>query len=282
MIPSFALLVSLALGQTATPSLASTLGEKGFSVETTTVNFPPPRFHDGMTAEAERDALRLTAGSERAVDDLTRDSVVAPLILKMRDEPVGDRGVIRVADLWFVVRASIDAIDPGKVAGATQEPQTTEAANMKFTVRRVPAQAAKQAERPDVWFVHVSGRMLDRVGMEATNRIEAEKSASSWTIASRTDPAFDGDPTNGNRWTLLKAAGGGPYPGGASLVTIQRLATVPGALMVEAHLVFFEPKAWFDGAPILRSKIGVVSQDRIRALRRELARSQKTEGLRKQ
>ena len=61
---------------------------------------------------------------------------------------------------------------------------------------------------------------------------------------------------------------------------VSRLATVPGALLVEAHFAFSEPQAWFDGAPILRSKIGVVAQDQIRGLRRELAKSRKAAGAR--
>jgi hypothetical protein len=44
--------------------------------------------------------------------------------------------------------------------------------------------------------------------------------------------------------------------------------------MIEAHAAFFEPTAWFNGAPILRSKFAVVAQERVRALRREFAKSQ--------
>jgi hypothetical protein len=35
----------------------------------------------------------------------------------------------------------------------------------------------------------------------------------------------------------------------------------------------FEPKGWFDNRPILKPKIGVVAQDRVRGLRRELAQA---------
>jgi hypothetical protein len=48
-------------------------------------------------------------------------------------------------------------------------------------------------------------------------------------------------------------------------------------LLVEAHFAFAEPRAWFDGAPILRSKLSLIAQDQIRRLRRELAEKRKEE-----
>ena len=66
-----------------------------------------------------------------------------------------------------------------------------------------------------------------------------------------------------------------PYSGGAGVLTARTLTSVPGALLVEARFAFHEPMSWFDGAPILRSKIGVVAQDRVRRLRKELETSRK-------
>ena len=69
--------------------------------------------------------------------------------------------------------------------------------------------------------------------------------------------------------------------GRGELLKITRLSAVPGALLVEVHFLFTEPQEWFDGAPILRSKISLVAQDRIRSLRSELAKSRKESELRK-
>src|SRR6185437_11102202 len=116
----------------------------------------------------------------------------------------------------------------------------------------------------------------------------ATRATGSWVVASATDPRFDKGNDFPNRWHAIKRQGGrdeaGPdetYPGGASYLKVSRLATVPGALLVESRFAFFEPRAWFDGAPVLRSKIAVVAQDRIRGLRRDLAKSRKAEGGRK-
>jgi hypothetical protein len=42
------------------------------------------------------------------------------------------------------------------------------------------------------------------------------------------------------------------------------------------HAAFAEPEGWFQGAPILRSKLSVAAQDQIRALRRSLTRKAPT------
>jgi hypothetical protein len=97
-------------------------------------------------------------------------------------------------------------------------------------------------------------------------------------IASRTETAFGGDGAFPNRWFPIKREGGREtpgkaesYAGGACYVKITRLGSIPGALLAEAHFAFAEPHAWFESAPILKSKIGVVAQDRVRSLRRDLA-----------
>lgn len=253
------------------------------------LKFPAPLVSADATAEAEKAALVKLAGSDRAFGELTRDSVTAPLILRTHDEPAGTGGTIRWADLWFVVHASLDEVDPATVGASATEGKTVEAANMKFTGKRlgekelvargIPRNEAKGQKE---WYVHVTSRLLGRLHVEATDRIVATKGDGYWLVASRTDPRFDSDGNEPNSWHTIERKGAdetaGPamtYPGGASYVQIKTMASVPGALLIESHVAFFEPKAWFDGAPVLRSKIGVVTQDRVRGLRAEVAKSRK-------
>jgi hypothetical protein len=269
------------------------LATKGVELGGVHVAFPRPRIVDDATADAERKALLVIAGSERALDDLTRDSVNAPIIVKVRDAPDGENGVVRVVDVWFVVHANFDDVDPRRINAGAKDGETVEAGNMKFTAHRLTApelesrKIAPPAEESDAreWFVHVAGRLLDRIEVEATDRITVSKGSKSWVVGSITDARFNTDGSNANRWRPVKksptdAEGSTAYPGGASYTTLTGLETVQGGLLVEGHAAFYEPKAWFNGAPILRSKIGVVAQDRVRSLRRELAKSRMRGGQR--
>jgi hypothetical protein len=269
------------------------LREHGSSVGETRVEFPAPALHDGASADDERAALKAITGSERAIGEFTRDSVTAPVVVKTHDLKAPD-GTIRRADIWFVVHADLDAIEPARTAEAAEgEGEVVEAGNMRFHARTLSlselvqrgVRSPKLAKGYHEWYSHTEGRLLDRIRAEVTARTTATRTDGSWVIASQTDRSFDRDSTFPNCWTPIARKGEREepaeprrYAGAAGFAKISRLNSVPGALLVEAHLAFDEPRAWFDGAPILRSKIGVVVQDRVRALRRELARGKSRGG----
>jgi hypothetical protein len=272
-------------GHSHNPVYAGVLGD-GLRADGTTFKLPEPRLRDGQPAEAQRAALREVAGSDQRLDELVRRSVTAPHIIKVHDVKAGD-ATIRVVDLWFVVHADIAEVDPAKEAKEADEKEV-EAGNMVMRTRLVKpeqlralgiaAPSGPQGSGAGTWYAHIHGRLLDRVEFDVTNQVVATRTKESIVVAARTDPAFDKPGPDANGW---KPVGGGqqaaagaskPYRGGISYTKISRLAFRPGALLVEMHGAFVEPREWFQGAPILRSKFSVVAQDQIRRLRRELER----------
>jgi hypothetical protein len=258
----------------------------GLAVGGSTVRLPEPTLADGKDAPSAMAAIRGVAGDDRAARELLRDSVTAPFILKLRDIKAED-AIIRVADLWFVVHARLEDVDPEQAARQADQ-QPVEAGNMRFESKLLTEQDLRDrkvqplppAEGRKEWFTHVTGRLLDRIAVEATDRVVATRTPDSLLVAARTDPAFDPDGPLPNRWMTLARKGSdevkGPprrYAGGGSYVKITRLAAEPGALFVEAHFAFVEPLDWFQGNPILRSKMSVIAQDQIRRLRRELEKA---------
>jgi hypothetical protein len=258
--------------------------EHGLDVGGQSVRLPAPRFVDGQSAEAERVALREIAGSERSADDLLRDSVTAPFIIRVHDVKAAG-ATVRAADLWFVIYGELDQIDPIKEASRADQ-KAVEVANMWFQTRMLkPDDLAKAGKKTAAsgagqndWSIHVHAKLLDRIEFEVTNHVVASKSAGSMVIASRTDPSFDKAGPFTNTWKALAPSGGSqaeppashPYAGGISYAKISRIGFKPGALLVETHMAFVEPDAWFQGAPILRSKFSVAAQDQVRTMRREL------------
>jgi hypothetical protein len=228
------------------------------------------------------------AESDQAVDDLLRDSVSAPFKMKIRNVAARE-GTIRVVDLWFVVYASLDDLDLDTLSGQTSKGGAAEVGNMRFEGRTLTdAELAKRHIEPEQKYdryVHTSALLLDRIALEATNRTVVTKTGDTLIVASRTATAFDKDAEFPNRWRPITRRDGReqpgaprPYAGGCSYAKVSKLALKPGALLVEIHGAFDEPKAWFDGAPILRSKISLVAQDQVRHLRREIAKRRKTAG----
>ena len=222
------------------------------------------------------------------LDDFTRDAINAPFVLKTRDEDSASGTRFRHADLWFVIRADHEAVDLSKVFGDMAKGQEVEAGNMKFRSVGVPADAlTKLGIKPPLngeseQFVHQTGRLFGRILVEETDRVIATTSARSTLVSGRSDPRFDGSETFPNHWSTLEKKGqseivGKPvsFFGTFSYVKATKLKTVADGLLMEVHFVYAEPKAWFNGGPILKSKFGAVAQDRIRALRRELTKTRK-------
>lgn len=265
-----------------------TLVDSGLEIDGRRIKLPRPLLSDGQTAETQQAQLRELLGSDRKMAEFLRDSVSAPFILKLKDESTPG-SILRQADLWFAVHADLDKVDLDKLAGQSADTKPVEAGNMRFESRRLDDAALKSrgveppppTDAKKAFFVHQTGRLLDRIHVEGTDSVVATRGPQSLVVAAQTDRRFDEDDKNPNRWwPIVRKAGkeeaGAPqtYHGGASYVAITRLASDPKVLVAEVHFVFAEPRPWFDGAPILRSKISLVAQDQIRRLRREIAQHQ--------
>jgi len=258
----------------------------GFDLGGQRIRLPAPLLKDEQGAEEQHTALLGLAGSERALSDLLRDSVTAPYILKVHDIKA-DGGIVRVIDLWFVVRAGLADIDPAKIADQASG-QAVGAGNMEFQNRLLTAEELKPRGRSTVsgrelsrWYGHIEGKLLDRIEVGATSEVVATRTPDSLVIASRTDRAFDDPGPFANRWSSIGQAGAASeqvYGGGISYARLDRLKRPEGALLVEVHAAFIEPEPWFHGAPILRSKFAPIAQDQIRRLRRELLKGRSKSG----
>lgn len=251
---------------------SSVVGE-GIEAGGQTIRLPSPTFTDAQTAEAQREALREVAGSDRAVEGMLRPSITAPHLLRLNDEKV-DGATIRSGSLYFALPVDLDEVDPSRLFGQ-QESGPVEAGNMKFEARVLDDEQEGGAR-----LVHSTGKLLDRIGVESTSRVQASRSEKSLIVASMTDRRFDDDEQRGpNRWWTIERRGTSestspaePYAGGTGYAKLTRLQDDPGSAIVEVHFAFVEPTPWFNGAPILRSKFSLIAQDQIRRLRRELAR----------
>ncbi len=251
-----------------------------------TIRLAPPRLVDGQAADVQRAALKELAGSDRALEELLRDSVTAPFIIKVHDVKTTG-ATVRQADIWFAVHGDLKKVDPAQEAARTDQKEV-EVANMWFQTRLLNAKEiraggitpADTGAEKNAWYAHIHAKLLDRIDFEVTNHVVASESLESVVLASATDPSFANAGSLSNGWKSLNAPGASqtdaaarqPYSGGISYAKISRVAFQPTALFVEMRVAFVEPDGWFQGAPILRSKFSVAAQDQIRTLRRELAK----------
>ena len=115
--------------------------------------------------------------------------------------------------------------------------------------------------------------------LNATRHAMSSYSDESISLASQLDPRFIDDPDFPNQWQSVTRNDLGqlvlgeavPYVAAGFYVKATRLQGEEDAIFIEYHHVFEEPEGWFRGVNLLRSKLPLIVQDRVRKFRRQLA-----------
>jgi len=259
----------------------------------TKIKLPPPTMADGLNAAAQRQVLEEIAKPNRRVEDLVRNSVVAPFVLKIVDVPGGaDEEPFRRVDVWYVVYGKLDdffdedffqslvemAHGEKKSRLPVSKGMLREDALRKRGIQ--PAETDLLKER----YCYGTFDLFDRVLLSVTRRVVATRDAQSVVVAAVVDPRFTKDEKYPNQWRPVKMdqrreftlGPAQPYVASGSYSKITRLEDQPGALLVEHHQLFAEPQGWFDGKNLLRSKLPLAVQDSVRKLRFQLRAKQVT------
>jgi hypothetical protein len=248
------------------------------------VKLPEPTLADGMTAATQRQQIEAIAEGRNSWEDLTRRTVVAPFILKTSQVGSEQRGEGRRVDLWFVAYGSMDTMasddflsNQFKTASEDSENASTARLLSDADLKKRGLPVPSAAENPR--YVTAETTLMERVRVSATTRSIKTRTAESLVVASILDPRFAADPEFPNRWRSIVRddAGsrqlGAPYAyrGLGSYVKATRLIEPAGALLIEYHVAYAEPQAWFNGANLLQSKLPILAQTVVRKLRRSLA-----------
>jgi hypothetical protein len=257
--------------------------DEGAKLGESTVRLPAPTWPDGLSAEEAQQRFAEIADDNHPLEALLRQSVVAPFVLRIKDEPDAGKVRPRRVDLWFVAYGDFARL--GEDGFLTHE---VEAANASDGARAstkggilTDDELKDRGITPDAdeRFLAANFTLFDRVSVSGTMRAVLTQSADSIVLAAITDPRFAKDATFSNSWRTIQRDPAGqlttgaaqPYSGGAWYCKATRLAKPARAVAVEYHLIFDEPVAWFNGANLLRSKLPLVVQDGVRKFRRRFA-----------
>jgi hypothetical protein len=269
------LLLTLSFSLSAGDHQGNTLFTQLHSTGIHGTTLPAPFFADGLSLEQQKAILQNLPGRTQEVDELLRLSPVAPFVVKFSDMTGRDtRQPLRAIDLVYITPGSLDKLAQSDVLDRLLNSGRQDA-------RIQPLTQNPKSDDTGEGQAHVTLPLMDRVQLEGTIHTMWTRTAQSLLLAGRIDPRFTSDGKYPNRWRLLKrdAEGklqpqetGTPYEGAAFYCKFTPVAGKTDALIVEWHLVFAEPGEWFDGANLLRSKLPIVLQTKIRAFRRDLMR----------
>lgn len=249
---------------------------------------PPPSMADGLDAAAQTAVIKEIIGTDYSMEEFTRQSVVAPQLLRIRDvKPSDPAAPARGVDVWFVTYGDLAAADDEKFRDRLLRAGRESGGESKggsFTPEQLSQRGIMipPGKEKHESYGHFGFDFLDRVRLRAAGRAVWSRTPDSLLIASEIDPRFNGDKEFPNQWQSLMKDGGevkvgpaSPWSGAGFYLKITKLHEPAGALFVEQHIVFAEPTGWFEGANLLRSKLPPAVQVIVRNMRREWAKSGK-------
>ncbi len=248
------------------------------------VKLPEPTLADGMTAAAQRRQIEAIADGRNSWEDLTRRTVVAPFLLRTSRDASEQRGLGCRADLWFVAYGSLgtlagDEFLRGQFKSASEDAENASSARLLSDADLKKRGLPVPSEAEDPQYVAAEATLLERNRVSATTRSIKTRTAESLIVASILEPRFTDDPEFPNRWcSILRDDTGSrqlgephTYRGLGSFVKATRLVEPSGAILIEYHVAYAEPREWFKGANLLQSKLPILAQTVVRKLRRSLA-----------
>lgn len=257
-----------------------------------TYKFPPPVLADGLDANAQKAAIEAAVKPAEAnkkgktFAELSVKKEDAPFVLK-KAEIIPKTTAYRV-DLYFIAHGDMSVmLEEGffkdqMEAEVKEKPKDGPHDEAAFlTDEELAARNLSVADGPDrrESFLHSTSVVLDRVQVRGTSRAFQTQSDESLIVATTVAAMFNKDEQYPNEYQLIVKDKSGklklepkktPYSSGASFVKVTRLVEPAGALFIEFHMIYDEPKDWFNGKGILRSKFGDAARDRVPSFRRKL------------
>ena len=253
--------------------------------EGTKATLPPPLMADGLDASGQQTVLEKVVGKRSTVRAFTAKLGTAPHVYSIRKIATGADGPrVLAVDVSFVAHGSLDTVAGRNfLEGLHKKSKDRQihvlTAEELHKRKLTPTSDKKREERSS----HGVFLVLDRVELRAALHTMMTRQPDSLLAATRIDPRFAKDSDFPNQWRKITLDEEGqrqlgpvhPYTGAGGYMKITRLRDPKGALFIEYHLVYSEPKGWFGGADPLTTKLPAIIQSEVRTFRRELSNFKK-------
>ena len=181
---------------------------RGVALGEVTVRLPAPTLADGLSPPEQQKALATVADANHPLPALLRNAVVAPLVLKIKDEP--SQGTVRPrrVDLWFVVYGDFDQLgdEDFLIEQANEEARGDgqESPENGHILSADELRARGIAARSGESYLGARFTLFDRVQLSATMRTMLTRNADSIIMAGKLDPRFDAEGEFPNAWRSIK------------------------------------------------------------------------------
>jgi hypothetical protein len=241
----------------------------------------PPILADGLDAAGQREVLQKLVGQRFSVSDFTAKLGTAPHVYSVRKIPAEKSSPpALVVDISFVAHGSIDIIANRdfleNLHKKSKDRRVHILTEKELEKRKLKIESSKDREER---YSHGSFIILDRIELQTALHTVVTRQGDTLLAASRLDPRFAADADFPNQWRKIafddegerKLGSPHPYRGAGGYLKATALREPASALFIEYHLVYVEPKEWFNDADPLTPKLPAIIQSEVRTFRRELS-----------
>jgi hypothetical protein len=260
------------------------LVQKGIAVGDQDVKLAEPTMSPEADAKEQTEIVRRISAKKYKYEEFIRKSPVAPFMLEINT--VGESGADRVqkVDLWFVAYGKLEAVTDeellGQITGSGSRSEKGQSEPLTDDELRERDLKVGSTDARRESYYRTDAPLLDKVQISGIGHGVTTRRTRSVMAASLLDPRFSDDPKFPNRWRpILRESSGKtklgdahPYAGFGGYSQVVELQEPKGALFFEIHIAINEPRAWFNGENLLRSKLPIIMNDNVRTLRRKLAK----------
>lgn len=260
--------------------------ETGVEADGEAYRLPLPALCEAADAAAQQEVIEEVV-HERLRERFFRDSVVAPHVVKLESKDRADGARFRVAHFWFAAKANLEEMAESDFLDSmsTQERDEEQGEGHVLTTDQLKERGIQlqnaDPDKPQENYGHGATRLLKKVDISATSRSYWTHDENSAVAAVVLDSRFADDEEFPNSWRKLTRDEAGTlqqgepntYAGSGGYVKITQLQEPEGFVLVEGHVAFVEPQAWFNGANLLGSKLPALIQTEVRAVRKALLKA---------
>lgn len=279
----------------------SALGQNPLVAELSTTGFetadgkqivlPKPLLEDGMTA-AEQEAALLPIAKPRGRDRFYKGDIRSVFAFDVEQvEEYPDGAKLREVKVFFVANGTIEDVNENNLLDGVGKPsQGSDNAipqdSRELTEQelvKAGLQIGKQENGSYLSYGTIQVNLIDKVYLDVVTKSQTTKEDQSLSMGTSLDESLAKLTELPSTWQPIDRVKnqlqlGMPkedFFAAAGYVKATALKNEAGKILVEIHVMFVEPEAWYNGRNLLGSKLAPVIDDSVTKFRRKLAQAQK-------
>ena len=236
-----------------------------------------PTLSVGQSDKQRMDQLTALAGGA-GWKRFSRNSVVAPVAIDVKYLNGADGSRVgHSLHAAFVVHASLETLKDKDLmqqlfANESSSGKTESKSEGQVSDKVLIERGITKTENTS--FANAEIALLKKVTVRGVLQVQKSESENGIDFAFRLDKRFNDADQTSNAWSRIgkdKATlpDWTPYSGAAGYLVVRRLPELESACLIECRVLLHEPKEWFNGSNLLRSKLPLMIQETARSFRRQ-------------